>query len=425
MRAPLAVSAACAVLLGAGVPLALAALPAGNAVVEAHDHGKEGRNFHVQLDVGGDPRRLDSVLLFTEQCGETHTQNDVPVAEDGSVAAGGPLDGGGSWEVKARFTAAREATGTYRVRLGRCDTGERPFRARRAVTGKGHGDHGGGGGHGAHGNHGPKFPPLKRATPAQRRQAEGLRRQVWRMTRARFSSYEAAKRRGFVRFNKKWGRPVVFHLRSWRFDTDAISLSASRPESLVYWWPRSGKPILLGFMFRVPAPGRPAFGGPIPIYHRHPSPNGKLGRSQMTHVWLTHDLKSAWANCLPVDELEKAHPRFRYRKQGNGNSGVEARPCTPQTPVRKGETHTVAVGDNWFVEPEGVPTLTVERGDTVRWNFVGKAPHNVSVGKGPARFESPVRRTGSFERRLTTKGTYQLLCTIHGADDQRMRVVVK
>jgi len=424
VRTPLLALTVVAGLLTAGVPLAPAALPAGGATVEAHNHASDGRNFHVQLEAGRDRRRLASVLVYSEQCGETFTQEDVPVAEDGTVRAGAAVEGG-SWELSARFGGARTASGTFRVRLADCDTGVRSFRAKRAAAGRRKGEHGGHGGKGGHGGHGPKYPPLRRATAAQRRQAETMRRQVWRMARRLFPSYRTAQRRGFVRYPGRWGRPVVFHLRSWLFDMDTISLRASRPESLVYWWPKRGAPILLGFMFRVPAPARPAFAGPIPIYHRHPGTNGKLGATQMTHVWLTHDLRSAWANCLPVDELEKSIRGFEYSKQGNGNSGVEARPCTPQVPVRKGETHRVEVGDNWFAEPEGVPTLTVRRGDTIAWDFRGRSPHNVSVTTGPERFESPVRRKGSYRRRLGRKGIYQLVCTIHGGDDQRMRVVVK
>jgi len=49
----------------------------------------------------------------------------------------------------------------------------------------------------------------------------------------------------------------------------------------------------------------------------------------MTHVWLTGDLRSAWANCLPVAQLEQANPRFKYEKPRNGVSGTEAVPCEP------------------------------------------------------------------------------------------------
>ncbi len=335
IRPPVAALAALLAALAAAA-VALGALPARDARLEAHDHETKGRNWHVQLEVGKDRRRIDTVVAYSEQCGETLVQTGVAVAEDGAFAAGGPTKkGGGSWEATGRFTAARVAEGTFRMRKGKCDTGALPFKAT-AGSHAGHGDgheghdheHKGSktGGHGAH--HGRKYPRLGAATPAQRGQAKALHRQVRRMARERFPTYEAAKRLGYERFNRKWGLPVVFHLRHRGYGTDGILLRASRPESLVYWWPRRGKPVLIGFMFRVPAGTRPAFAGPIPIYHGHPRPGGGgRGPTQMTHVWLTRDLRTAWANCLPARQLEKELRRFRYRKQGNGNSGPEARPC--------------------------------------------------------------------------------------------------
>ena len=72
-------------------------------------------------------------------------------------------------------------------------------------------------------------------------------------------------------------------------------------------------------------------------------------------------------------------------------------------------TRTVSVDDNVFR-----PTsLTVRTGDTVRWRWVGKAPHNVVVVKGPVRFRSSIQRSGSYSKRITRRGTYSIVCTIH------------
>lgn len=88
-------------------------------------------------------------------------------------------------------------------------------------------------------------------------------------------------------------------------------------------------------------------------------------------------------------------------------------------------TRTVRVGDNYFVRSRGVPTVTVTRGDRVTWRFVGSDPHNVSVARGPVRFRSPTKVRGSYSRRLTRRGTYTIVCEIHGARDQQMRLVVR
>jgi plastocyanin len=88
-------------------------------------------------------------------------------------------------------------------------------------------------------------------------------------------------------------------------------------------------------------------------------------------------------------------------------------------------TKNVTVGDNYFVRDGGVPTLTVNKGTKVRWVWKGKSSHNVKVAKGPARFGSATLRSGSFTKRVKKKGTYTLVCTVHGASDQSMKLVVR
>ena len=88
-------------------------------------------------------------------------------------------------------------------------------------------------------------------------------------------------------------------------------------------------------------------------------------------------------------------------------------------------TKTVKVGDNWFVRSSGTPTVTVSKGTTVKWSFVGDSSHNVVVTKGPAKFRSPVMSSGSYKKKVTRTGTYTIVCTIHGKSDQAMKLVVK
>ena len=88
-------------------------------------------------------------------------------------------------------------------------------------------------------------------------------------------------------------------------------------------------------------------------------------------------------------------------------------------------TKTVKVGDNWFVRSSGTPTVTVKKGDTVKWSWVGDSSHNVVVTKGPVKFRSPIKTSGTYKKRVTRKGTYTIVCTIHGKSDQSMKLVVK
>ena len=52
------------------------------------------------------------------------------------------------------------------------------------------------------------------------------------------------------------------------------------------------------------------------------------------------------------------------------------------------EVTKVKIGDNYFVEPDGVPKVTVDKGTLVRWRWKGDSPHNVKAVKGPSKFGS-------------------------------------
>ncbi len=61
----------------------------------------------------------------------------------------------------------------------------------------------------------------------------------------------------------------------------------------------------------------------------------------------------------------------------------------------------------------------------MRWRFAGSVPHNVTVNRGPVKFRSSTRSSGSYRKKVTRRGTYTIYCTVHGASDQRMKLVVK
>jgi plastocyanin len=85
---------------------------------------------------------------------------------------------------------------------------------------------------------------------------------------------------------------------------------------------------------------------------------------------------------------------------------------------------SVEVDDNYFVK-EGKPrTVSVQVGDKVEWEWEGRNPHNVTVTKGPVKFHSKDKTSGSFTKTLRKAGTYKIVCTIH-APDMRMTLKVK
>jgi plastocyanin len=90
-----------------------------------------------------------------------------------------------------------------------------------------------------------------------------------------------------------------------------------------------------------------------------------------------------------------------------------------------GATRSIRVGDNYFVRSSGVPTITVKKGTTVSWRFAGNNLHNVVVRSGPSKFRSGAKSSGTYRKKLTRAGTYRIYCSIHGASDQSMKLVVK
>src|SRR5688572_2905 len=81
-------------------------------------------------------------------------------------------------------------------------------------------------------------------------------------------------------------------------------------------------------------------------------------------------------------------------------------------------TKTVRVDDNVF-RPD---SMTVNRGDTVRFRWVGDALHNVRRTSGPSFRNISNRTSGTVSRRLTRRGTLRLVCSIHPGMDMRIRV---
>ena len=83
-------------------------------------------------------------------------------------------------------------------------------------------------------------------------------------------------------------------------------------------------------------------------------------------------------------------------------------------------TRTVRVGDDFF-RPR---SLSVSAGTVVRWRFTGRDQHNVVVTRGPVSFQSALKRSGSYSRKMRRAGTYRIVCSIH-QPDMRMTIRVR
>ena len=79
-------------------------------------------------------------------------------------------------------------------------------------------------------------------------------------------------------------------------------------------------------------------------------------------------------------------------------------------------TRNVKIGDDYYVRAGSPPTVSVKKGTTVKWNWTGRRQHNVVVQRGPVSFQSKLKRSGSYSRRMRRVGTYKIVCSIHQPD---------
>jgi hypothetical protein len=69
------------------------------------------------------------------------------------------------------------------------------------------------------------------------------------------------------------------------------------------------------------------------------------------------------------------------------------------------------VGDDQFAHGR----VTIRRGSTFTWRFVGPSLHDVTLANGPVGFASPSVSAGRYRFRFTVPGTYRLFCSLHPA----------
>jgi plastocyanin len=84
-------------------------------------------------------------------------------------------------------------------------------------------------------------------------------------------------------------------------------------------------------------------------------------------------------------------------------------------------TRSVSLRDNVF-SPR---SLTIKRGDTVRFVWRGRNPHDIRTTRRPRggnRVTVGRKRSGSYRKRFTRRGTYRLICTVHPPN---MRITIR
>jgi plastocyanin len=78
------------------------------------------------------------------------------------------------------------------------------------------------------------------------------------------------------------------------------------------------------------------------------------------------------------------------------------------------------VGDYRF----GRQRVSIRRGQTFEWRFLGAERHDVTLANGPEGFASPSQRGGRFSFRFRRPGTYNLYCSLHPTR-MTQRVIVR
>lgn len=87
-------------------------------------------------------------------------------------------------------------------------------------------------------------------------------------------------------------------------------------------------------------------------------------------------------------------------------------------------TKAVKIGDTFFVKKGTKPTISIKKGDSVKWTWTGKLPHNVTVKSGPVKFHSKTQKKGTYSETIKKAGTYKIFCSIHGPAVQSMTIKV-
>lgn len=79
----------------------------------------------------------------------------------------------------------------------------------------------------------------------------------------------------------------------------------------------------------------------------------------------------------------------------------------PAGPVRR--VTSTWVGDYVF----GAQRVSIRRGTTFMWRFVGSTQHDVTLATGPVGFASASLERGTYSFRFARPGTYRLFCSLH------------
>ena len=94
-------------------------------------------------------------------------------------------------------------------------------------------------------------------------------------------------------------------------------------------------------------------------------------------------------------------------------------PATAATPTTK----TVKLESTYFQQGSRVlGTVTLKRGDSIRFRWMNDVTHNVRGTTRGQRFDSGFKTSGTYTRRFRNAGRFKLVCDVHGAMVMTARV---
>lgn len=101
-----------------------------------------------------------------------------------------------------------------------------------------------------------------------------------------------------------------------------------------------------------------------------------------------------------------------------GAASAQAGAAAPKAKVHKATVGSVAY------EPGN---LKIRAGDKIRWTWSSSLfdGHDVTVERGPEKFSSPVKSSGSYTRTFKKAGSYLLVCTQHPGMSMTVKVAKK
>lgn len=269
--------------------VASAATPRPKAMLEAHKHNTGGHDWHVQVEVNNKSTGLVTVVVYSQECGETGFTQGITLGEDGSFdLVDVPLaDKKGTWSLNGEFSDPDHASGTWSMTKGAC-TSTGPFRAQDAT------------GHFLIGN---PYEYAPEGIAGKSLNARRLRKLEYDTNRnaKRFDTIVKAKKQGYE-LSTATGCPGMHHARKHGTAMWGNVLDATAPQSVVYWCNADKKWTLAAFMYRADGKGkRPPTFGDMVQWHKH-GPKAPW----MMHIWLVSDPVSAFAACAPFPAFNAA-----------------------------------------------------------------------------------------------------------------------